>query len=316
MTGSALQIFSQQEEKIFTPAAEIFTDFHIPLTGNSNKPDFNLKRAYLGGDFLKNDKFSASLILNMAKLLDSIPHEGINSTLREASIGYNNGRLRIRVGITGTRIMNYQLSFYDKRYVSSTFQSINNYGSLFDLGIAIDYSISEKLVFDFTLMNGSGVTNNDNGSLKASLGFNFYPSREIILRAYCDTRKIAGLWQSTFIGFGGFTWNFFKIGGEFNYRTNHNNTGGHNVWGISTTGSLNLTDKLQLFSRYDYASSVVLQGDNIGWNYRNDHQRVISGLQYTFYPGVRIAIDYQAIIPADPAKSTTDMFFIHLHFKY
>ena len=316
LTIAEFQIFSQQEEKIFTPSAEIFTDFHFSITDNTHKPEFSITRAYFGGDFLKEGRFSGSIILNMAKLFDSIPHEGNNSPIREVSIGYDNGKLKIRMGVTGTRIMIYQIRFYDKRYVANTFQSINKYGSLYDLGIAIDYNFNNRTGIDFTLMNGGGVAINDHGSLKASLGFNYFPANDAILRVYCDTRKIAGIWQSTFIGFGGFTWNVFKIGGEFNYRTNHDNTRGHNVWGFSATGSVNLTDKLQLFGRYDYSSSVVLPGEIIEWNYKNDHQLIVFGLQHTFIPGVRIAIDYQGKIPADPSESASDMFFIHLHYRY
>lgn len=107
--------------------------------------------------------------------------------------------------------MIYQLRFYDKRYVANTFQSLNGYGYLFDLGLAIDYKISERAGFDFTLMSGDGVANKPAGSLKASVGLNIFPINDAIVRVYFDTRKAAGSWQSTFIGFGGVTLDVVKI---------------------------------------------------------------------------------------------------------
>ncbi|MBP7730360.1 MAG: hypothetical protein KA114_01855 [Bacteroidales bacterium] len=314
LTTSPL-LLSQSDKSKFIPIAEIFTDFHFAPGNSDISKGFNLKRAWFGSDLYFDNKFHATFILNMAKLIDTMPYYGERSPIREASIGYNSEKLKIAFGITGTRVMMFQQKFCDKRYVASTFQSLNGYGGLFDLGLAVDYKFNDIIEADFTLMNGDGVSNKTDGSLKVSAGINIYPLKQLVLRIYGDTRKKNGLWQSTFIGFAGFSYSVIKIGGEINYKSNLDLKEGHNAWGVSLTGSINLAEKFQLFTRYDYSTSVIVPGDFAEWNYKKDGSLIIGGLQYTFNKSVRIAVDYQATIPADNNREISDMIFLHAHFK-
>ncbi len=308
-------LLSQSSENKFSPIAEIFTDFHFAPWNSDTYKGFSVKRAWFGSDLYFDDKFHATFILNMVKLLDTMPYYGERSPIREASIGYNSEKLKIALGITGTRVMMFQQKFWDKRYVASTFQSLNGYGCLFDFGLALDYKFNDIIEADFTLMNGDGILNKTDGSLKASAGINIYPLKQTVLRIYGDTRKKNGLWQSTFIGFAGFSYSVIKIGGEISYKSNLDLKEDHNAWGFSTTGSINLSEKFQLFARYDYSTSVKVPGDAMEWNYIKDNSLVIGGLQYTFNKSVRIALDYQATIPADKNRNISDIIFLHAHFK-
>jgi len=310
-----LQVKAQQSEKRLVPLAEIFTDFHYPPGNDTLNPGFAINRAWFGGDFITDSKIKGSVIVNLTKLIDTVLHEGNNSPVREASIGFDNGKIKIALGVTGTRIMNYQIRFYDKRYVANTFQSLNGYGYLFDLGLAVDYRISKLAGIDFTLMNGDGIRMNPEGGLKASLGLNIFPKEDAFVRLYCDTRKIRGLWQTTLIGFAGFTLDILKIGAEINFKTNHDIIKGHNAWGISSTGSLALSENFTFFARYDYSASVIVPGDVLPWNNGCDGKLLILGVQRTLGTNARIAIDYQAGIPNDINKMPSDMIYLHAHFR-
>ena len=168
-------LLSQSDKSKAMPIAEIFTDFHFAPGNSDISKGFSVKRAWFGSDLYFDDKFHATFILNMVKLLDTMPYYGERSPIREASIGYNSEKLKIAIGITGTRIMMFQQKFWDKRYVASTFQSLNGYGFLFDLGLAMDYKFNDIIEADFTLMNGDGVSNKTDGSLKIAAGINIYP---------------------------------------------------------------------------------------------------------------------------------------------
>lgn len=313
---ACFQVKAQENEKKLVPFAEIFTDFHFSPANDTLSPGFAISRAWFGGDFITESKIKGSVIINLTKLIDTVLHEGNNSPVREASIGYDNGKIKVSLGITGTRLMQYQLRFYDKRYIANTFQSLNGYGYLFDLGLAVDYRINKLAGIDFTLMNGDGIRKNPEGGLKASLGLNLFPKEDAIIRLYCDTRKIRGIWQTTLVGFAGFTWDIIKIGAEINYKTNHDIVKGHNAWGISSTGSVALSEKLSLFARYDYSASVTAPGDVLPWNNGRDGKLIILGAQRTLGRNARMAIDYQAGIPNDINKMASDMIYLHAHFRF
>ncbi len=142
--------------------------------------------------------------------------------------------------------------------MANTFQALNLYGVVADLGIVADYKFSDLISADITVMNGEGYSELqlDNG-VKSSAGITITPSDHFALRLYNDVNKQYGIWQYTFLSFAGFRNDRITIGAEANYKTNIDLKEGHNGWGITTTGALTLSDKYELFARYDYSGSVT-----------------------------------------------------------
>ncbi|MCJ7448731.1 MAG: hypothetical protein MUO72_13675 [Bacteroidales bacterium] len=312
-------ILSQIVESTGKPIAEIFTDFHLNLTDTAKKTGFDLNRAYLGYEFLPLGNFSAKIIINIGTPEDladgSVPHR--YAYCREASLAWSNDKLTISMGITGTRIFEFQQRFWDKRYVANTYQSIKGYGFVADLGLVVDYLINDVLKADLSIMNGEGYSNiqlDDN--LRTSVGLTISPSEKIAIRVYGDIQRKEGLWQPVFIGFIGFKNDLFLIGGEVSYKSNIDLIKGHHIWGISTTGGINITENMQIFGRYDYSSSVIMPDDILQWNYLNDGSFAIAGLQYTFSPNVRIALNYQGAFPYTTARQITDLIYLNALFKF
>ena len=104
-------IFSQGK-----PITEIFTDFHYNLKDTSKTTGFGLNRAYIGYNFLPAGSFSATVILNIGSPDDLAPgsvHRRY-SFFREASIAYIKDNLTITLGITGTRLFDFQQKFWGK----------------------------------------------------------------------------------------------------------------------------------------------------------------------------------------------------------
>ena len=311
--------YGQITESYGKPIAEIFTDFHVNFNDTAKHTGFDLNRAYLGYHFMPGGKISGKVIINIGSPGDlaegSTPRR--YAFCREASLIWSDERLTISLGITGTRIFEFQQKFWGKRYVANTYQSINGYGFVADLGFVIDYKFSDIWKADLSVMNGEGYSElqlDDN--VRTSLGLTITPLQTVALRFYGDIQKMQGLWQPVLVAFAGFKNDLITIGAEVSYKSNIDLVEGHHAWGISSTGGINLTDKIEFFARYDYISSVVTGNDILRWNYLKDGSFVIAGMQYTLSPYAKIALNYQGRYPYASENTGTDMIFVNALFKF
>jgi hypothetical protein len=299
--------------------AEIFTDLHVNLNDNGGTSGFEVNRAHLGYTFTPESHFSGTIIVNPGKPDDLAPGSEPKryAYFREASIGYTNNNFHLSFGITGTRLFSYQQKFWGKRYIANTYQSINGYGFVADVGIALDYKINEIFKLDATLMNGEGYTNVQlDNSLRAASGLIITPDDHLAFRIYGDITRVNGLWQPMFIGFAGYKSKKVTVGGELTYKSNLDLIRGHHAWGFSTTGSVGLSDQTEIFARFDYSTSVIPVNEIRQWNYLMDGDFLILGIQHTFNEYVRIALDYQGKYPYDSDTQKSGMLFVNALFKF
>jgi hypothetical protein len=314
-----VSLMAQNIQNTGRPTAEIFTDFHYNLAGGTNTTGFSLNRAYFGYNYIVDEYFSANIKLNIGTPEDLAPGavDKRYAFFREASITYSKEKLNLTFGMTTTRLFDYQQKFWGKRYIANTYQSINGYGYVADLGIIADYKFNDIIEVDISLMNGEGYTRLQlDNVLKSSVGITVTPVKGMALRTYTDVLKTKGLWQATIIGFAGFKNEKVTIGGEISYKSNLDLIGGHHAWGISGTGAVSLTKKIEFFTRYDYSTSVIAPGDATQWNLAKDGRLLVTGFQYTFNKIVKIAVDYQATFPTDKTRSFSDLIFINTLFKF
>jgi hypothetical protein len=312
-------LYNQTVTLTGSPIGEIFTDFHLNINDTSKTTGFNLNRAYLGYNFLPANNFSGTIIVNIGKPEDLAPSSEPRryAYFREASICYSTEKLKASFGITGTRLFDFQQRFWGKRYIANTYQSINGYGFVADLGLAIDYQISDVLKADFTIMNGEGYTNIQlDNSLKSSLGFTITTDNHFAIRIYGDVLRTKGLWQPMLLGFVGFKNEKLTIGGEVTYKSNLDLNRGHHAWGISGTGAVYIAKETELFTRYDYSTSVITSGDANPWNYLKDGDFLVLGIQHTFSDNVKIALDYQGNYPYAAELQKSEAVFVNALFKF
>jgi hypothetical protein len=313
-----LQI-AQTTEISGKPIAEIYTDFHYNLAGGAKTTGFSLNRAYLGYNFFADKNFSALIKVEIGSPEDLAPESKTRryAYYRDASISYSTDKLNLTFGITDTRLFDYQQKFWGKRYLADTFQSRNGYGFVADLGIVAHYKFSEIIEADVTLMNGEGYSSLQlDNTLKSSFGITINPVKELVVRAYSDFLKTSGLWQVTMVCFAGLKNEKITLGAEINYKTNFDLLKGHHSWGLSGTGALSLTSKIEFFTRFDYSTSVVASGTSTQWNLTKDGSFLITGFQYSFNKYVKVAVDYQANIPTDKTRALSDMIYINSIFKF
>jgi hypothetical protein len=312
-------IYSQTVVSQGKPIAEIFTDFHYNIKDSTKTTGFGLNRAYIGYNYLPSGNFSGTLIVTIGNP-DDLPSGSVHhryAYFREASVTYTYDKLRITGGITGTRIFDFQQKFWGKRYLANTFETLNGYGDVADLGVALDYKFNEIWSGDFTVMNGEGYSDiqRDNG-VRTSAGLTFTPVKQIAVRIYGDAENLQNSWRYTLIGFFGFKNSLVTIGIEASYRSDLDKITGHDAWGLSGTGGVNIFKKTELFARCDYSTSVTLPGESIPWNFLKDGRFAIYGLQYTFTENVKLALNYQGIYPYNNGKQVTKAVYINALFKF
>lgn len=311
--------YSQSTEQPGKPLAEIFPEFHLNINDTSAHTGFGIGRAYIGYQFMPAGQFSAKILLNVGTPEDLAPGSTPKrySFFREASLTWSDGKLSVSGGIVSTKMFMFQQAFWGKRYVANTYQSLNGFGIVADLGIVIEYKFSEKVSADYTLLNGEGYTEiHPDNSLKNSLGLTITPDNNLAIRIYGDIIRREGNWQTLLITFIGFKNDHFTLGSEISYKSNVDLIRGHHLWGISSTGGVNLSEKTQFFVRYDYSTSYKMKGDNNPWNYLNDGSFLIPGIQLTMSPNVKIAFDYQGKFPNDTSLPKAGLIFVNGLFKF
>ncbi|TAL63733.1 MAG: hypothetical protein EPN88_11955 [Bacteroidetes bacterium] len=301
------------------PIAEIFTDFHFYFNDTTKRTGFDLNRAHIGYNFLPGGNFSSTIIINVGTPEDlavgSKPKR--YAFFREASIAYTEDKLTISFGITNTRIFDFQQKFWGKRYLGPEFQALYGYGTVADLGVVIDYRISEILKVDLSVLNGEGYTNIQvDNSLKTAFGITITTPDKLAIRLYGDIMKPGNVWQSTLIAFAGFKNDLISFGAEASYKSNLDLTEGHHAWGISATGSFYLNEKSEIFGRYDYAASVHVPGEVLHWDYIKDGSYLIGGIQHTLSSNLNMALNWRGTFPYDPDKHHTDAIYLNALFSF
>jgi hypothetical protein len=298
---------------------EIFTDFHINLNDSSKTTGFGLNRAYLGYTYKADEHFSAALTLNIGSPDDVLPGTVRRryAYFREASICWSDENLSLYFGLTDTRLFRFQQRFWGKRYLANTYQSLNGYGYVADLGISADYKFNDLISADLTVMNGEGYLELqlDNG-VRSSLGLIITPGDNLAFRIYGDYEKRNGVDLFTTIAFAGFKNQNLNAGLEFSSKTNLDGIESHMGWGISGTGGVNVTKNNELFVRYDYSTSVIPDGETEHWNYLKDGTFMIFGLQHTFTPNIKIALNFQGRNPYADSEPQSNLVYINALFRF
>jgi hypothetical protein len=312
-------IYSQNVPNESKAVAEIFTDFHVNLNDTMKTTGFGINRAYLGYNYIADEHFSASIMINLGTP-DDVTAGSIRrryAYFREASIIWTDEKLRIAFGLTDTRLFRYQQKFWGKRYLANTYQSLNGYGFVADLGFALDYKFNDIISGDITVMNGEGYLELqlDNG-VRSSLGLNITPNSNFAFRIYGDYERKPNAARITGIVFAGFKNELLNFGAEASVKSNMDEISGHHGWGLSATGGINFTDKDELFARYDFSTSVIPEKDVKHWNYLKDGTFLIFGVQHTFTPNIKLALDFQGRTPYFEGTQNSNLIYLNALFKF
>lgn len=301
------------------PICDIFTDFHYYISDSSKTNGFSLNRAYLGIDYEPEGYWSSVIMINVGNPEDLAPGSVPKryAYLREAAIIYKKDRLTFNFGMVNTRYEDFQQGFWGKRYLGPEFQAIYGYGSVADLGVVVDYQLNNVFKFDISVINGKGYTNiQPDNSIKTAAGLTITTPNRISIRLYGDIMKPFGVWQSTMIGFAGFKTSHLSFGAEASYKTNLDLTHGHDVWGLSGTGSYYLNENSEIFARYDYMASLKTDENDLQWDSEKDGSYLIAGIQHKFNDKIKMALNYRRMNPYEPAIKSSNAVYLNAAFKF
>jgi hypothetical protein len=166
-------------------------------------------------------------------------------------------------------------------------------------------------------LNGEGYTNIQvDNSLKTTAGVTITTPNNLFFRLYGDITKPKGVWQATFVTFAGFRNDLLSFGAEASYKSNLDLTEGHNVWGISATGSLFPNKKFEYFVRFDYSASVVLPGEQLPWDNKLDGSYLLTGIQRNISTNIKLALNYRTYLPYNSDIQRTNAIYMNALFRF
>lgn len=318
---AALLLFSvssqaQEEEANFKPNGHgiirIFTNYHSTFSGGESSRVFEIQRAYLGYQANLSDKISGRLILDVGD--PDFGNFQMTAYLKNAYVQYDNGKLVAKLGMIGLHQFRLQESQWGGRYLYKSFMDEHNFGPSADLGAFVGYHFTDMVSADFTIANGDGYKSIESDTtLKYSVGVTLKPIDGLVFRPSYDYMG-QDAHQQTLALYLGYSTKKADLGAEYNYQWNHRMVQDQNLQGLSFYGSYDARH-FRAFGRYDNLSSPVLEGDTDPWNYGDDGQLIIAGLEFHPVKGLLITPNYQVWIPAGDGSALNSI-YLSLEIKF
>jgi hypothetical protein len=310
--------FSQDSSEEFKPngkpVALIFTNFNMAFEDGETKKAFEITRAYLGYEYNFSKEWYAKIILDVGD-----PKIGAFQSvayLKNAYVQYNKNKFTASAGMISTTQFKVSEKTWGLRYIEKSFQDAYKFNSSADLGFNLDYEFADFISADFSIINGEGykVLQNDN-YVRPGLGVTVTPLKNIVARVFVDNMGDSIKQQSlaTFLAYKG---KRLVVGAEYNYQKNYDMADGQDQYGTSFYATYKAADKFLLFGRFDDLKSKSLAGENNPWNYSNDGQLIMAGVEYSPIKGVKIAPNYRYWGPADDTMPATSFIYFNLELKF
>jgi len=305
-----------QETEPFKPNGQgtirIYTNYHSTFSGGESSKAFEIQRAYLGYQANLSEKISGKLILDVGD--PGVGNLQMTAYLKNAFMQYQDDKLLVRIGMIGLHQFKIQEDQWGGRYLYKSFMDEHKFGPSADLGAFVAYQFHELVSLDLTIANGEGYKSIESDSiLKYSLGTTLNPINGLVFRTSYDYMGQEAV-QQTLALYLGYSVDKLDLGAEYNYQWNHKMVQDHHLKGLSFYASYQ-SKLARIFARYDKLSSPELSGDTDPWNYGNDGQLYIAGVEFQAVRGLIITPNYQGWIPAD-GGSLAHSAYLSLEIKF
>ncbi len=291
-----LKAQEQEEPPPGKLSARIYTHFNWSLDSDDPSSAFEVKRAYFGYSRTLSDHFSAEVKLDIGSPDDVSEFSLIRryTYFKNAYVSYQAGSVKTWFGLFDMLQFKVQEKFWGYRYLYKSFMDEYSFGPSADLGAGIQYTPSKLISADLILSNGEGYKNLQFDNVyKVGAGLTLNPLPGLTLRAYyaIHTKKEAP--QMTFSGFVGYRLEKWRIGGEYNFQRNYRFNEDHNRYGYSAYSTFVISEKWEVFARYDHLFSNILPEEEIPWNLSRDGSAMLGGVQYTPIRYLHLSLNYQ-----------------------
>jgi hypothetical protein len=298
----------------------IFANYHQGLNDVSRSESaFELVRGYLGYEYNFSPNLYAKINLDIGSPedLSDFAKERRYAYFKNAYLRYTQNKLSLEFGLIGLKQFKLMEQIWERRYLMKTLADEYKLGSSADLGVNIHYNLSSVWNIDFTIMNGEGYNNiQTDGIFKYALGSTIKLPKNFTSRLYYDFTNNEIL-QSTYHVFVSYDFNGkANIAGEGIYRDNDGWDENHKRYGYSLYGKYTLKDnRFQLFARYDWIASNVLEGEQNPWNLSNDGSAIKAGIQFKPIKNIKMALNYHDWVPYASNAETKAFVYLDVEIK-
>jgi hypothetical protein len=242
--------------------------------------------------------------------------------------------VKLSLGLLGLTQFSDQEKFSGYRYVFKSFQDEFSFGSSADLGINIQLTPHEMVRIDAFVNNGEGYKNlqDDYGMHKVGGDILFKPIKGLQLKAYysanfnqydkygndsiiVDTSTIQNL-----AFFAGFKREKFRIGAEYNLMLNgtayNKPAEDHELSGFAVYGTYSPHPKFEIFGQWMMLQSNTLNNVTDPWNYDENGNLVLVGLQYAPVKGIKMALNYRTYIYENSDIDNLSRIYMNFEFAF
>ncbi|MBN2522566.1 MAG: hypothetical protein JXB24_04795 [Bacteroidales bacterium] len=330
---------SAQEETVteneFAPNGhafgKVFWNYNYNVTKDAEQRNsFALQRAYLGYQYNFSEKISTKITLDGS---GSSEASDFTVFLKTAQLDWNATEpVKLSFGLMGLKQFDTQEKLWGYRYIFKSLQDEYKFGSSADLGVNAEVSIIQNLTANLFILNGEGYKHiqDDMGRIKAGGNLIYTPVKGLILKGYYDiydgkvevndsvSKDTCSIHTLSF--FAGYKAAKFRIGAEYNILLNGTKyakqAADHDITGIAIYGTYVINKKFEVFGQWMLYKSNKSEDSDETWNYDEDGNLFLAGIQYAPVKGVKVAANYRAFLYDNPDINTDSYFFLNFEYAF
>lgn len=311
--GAAISLNAQETPEEFTPSGKMLFELHAhanAIFSGTDSTDTELSetameatRAYLGYAYKLKPEWTTTILLDFNA--SDVNADGFKVDrfvfLKTASLTYKKDGLSLDMGLIGLYQHKVQESHWGHRYVYKSAQDEYKMSHSADVGVLAQYAINDMIMIDAVVRNGEGFKQiQADKKYVVGGGLTITPIEGITVRAFGDVLADTAASQSTIATFVGYKKkDFGSFGAEYNIRSNNKNVKDANYSVMSLYGTVNATEKMGVFARYDSEMAEGVDAEGF----------LIVGLEYIPFKNINSSLNVRSNF------DKTTMVFLNLRVK-
>jgi opacity protein-like surface antigen len=313
-----ISFLAMSQSKDFKPGGKpfmkVFSNFNTSFSDGESVSAFEINRLYLGYEYAFSENLSAKANFDIGD--PGVGKLEMTAFVKNAYLKYQKEKLTVHFGMIATTQFKIQEGIWGYRYLAKSFQDEYKFNSSADLGVSIDYKISDMLSADMIIANGEGYKSlQSDSTLRTGFGITVTPMERWTGRIYYDFSS-KDQTQSSIVTFVGYEADKFSLGAEYNMQFNVDFEKDHEWSGTSFYGTVKAFPKVSLFGRYDHLFSNTLPGETTDWNHSDDGHAIMAGVEYAPVKGVKLTPNVQTWNPAKNGEPGLTTLFLSCEIKF
>ncbi|HKJ06691.1 MAG TPA: hypothetical protein VJ970_04415 [Flavobacteriaceae bacterium] len=317
---------SAQENNQFVPSGkplfDVHWNYHLDLTEDADKTSaFELTRAYLGYSYSFTEAISAKVTFDVG---NNDAGTAYTAFLKVAQLDWKVAQgVKLSMGLIGLKQFKVQEKFWGYRYIFKSYQDQYGFGTSADLGINAEFKLANNLTANLTIANGEGYKKiqDVNGKHKIAGNIIYKPVEGLTTKVYADYYKLDEDMDAinAVALFAGYETSNWSLGAEYNMLNNATKYSSpaedYELDGFSIYSTYELSNKVELFARFDQLNSNTLSGDTEPSNEAKNGNQILAGVQVSPLKGLNFALNYRNFSFDDDAINNKSLIYLNAQFK-